>query len=222
MRAGPQQPLQTAVVLPPCGGPPVTALCLASSPLSPDWLSLLRAVGPLRSSRSLDDVGPRPGSLSRGLRFIDRPSSDGELAPPALAPLLSDTCKLIGGLTGILAPVPRPPNVGSLGSFACGLHVSKSSSCILGVSEPPSDDEASLERPVWPPVAPLCSPEGDSDLDRCSSAPSDKTVPLSPYSLSADCCRLVPCSVPPLHPASCVLLWLPHLLLSPASSACLS
>ncbi|XP_048863798.1 E3 ubiquitin-protein ligase MARCH8 isoform X1 [Brienomyrus brachyistius] len=193
VRAGPQQPLQTAVVLPPCGGPPVTALCLASSPLSPDWLSLLRAGGPLRSSRSLDDVGPRPGNLSHGLRFIDRPSSDGELAPPALAPLLSNTCQLIGGLTGILAPAPHPSNVGSLGSFACGLHVSKSSSCILGVSEPLSDDDASLERPRWPPVAPLCSPEGDSDLDRCSSAPSDKTVPLSPYSLSADCCRICHC-----------------------------
>lgn len=52
--------------------------------------------------------------------------------------------------------------------------------------------------------APLCYMDQDSDLDRCGSpAPSEKNTPISPYSLSGDCCRWVygwdsPTSHPPL------------------------
>lgn len=40
-------------------------------------------------------------------------------------------------------------------------------------------------------VAPLCYMDEDSDLDCCPSPLSEKTGPLSPYSLSEDCCRWV-------------------------------
>lgn len=40
-------------------------------------------------------------------------------------------------------------------------------------------------------LAPLCYMDEDSDLDCCPSPLSEKTGPLSPYSLSGDCCRWV-------------------------------
>lgn len=71
------------------------------------------------------------------------------------------------------------------------------------------EEEEGVERPLNPATAhqqqqqqhwqsklerlhaPLCSLEGDSDLDPCPSPMSEKTVPLSPFSLSGDCCRWV-------------------------------
>lgn len=41
------------------------------------------------------------------------------------------------------------------------------------------------------PLAPLCFMDEDSDLDCCPSPLSEKTGPLSPYSLSEDWCRWV-------------------------------
>lgn len=40
-------------------------------------------------------------------------------------------------------------------------------------------------------LAPLCYMDEDSDLDCCPTPLSEKTGPLSPYSLSGDCCRWV-------------------------------
>ncbi|XP_061806793.1 E3 ubiquitin-protein ligase MARCHF8 isoform X2 [Nerophis lumbriciformis] len=70
------------------GGVTVTTVC-ADSPPAPkqrDWLSLLRPTsvnilpyGSLRFSVSLNDVGQRVDSLYRGLHFIDRTCSEGEL-----------------------------------------------------------------------------------------------------------------------------------------------
>lgn len=90
---------QTAVVLLNCNGKPspgsggisVTTLCADALPASKqakqrDWLSLIRApsvnihpCGSLRFSMSLNDVGQRVDSLCRGLHFIDRTCSEGEL-----------------------------------------------------------------------------------------------------------------------------------------------
>lgn len=40
-------------------------------------------------------------------------------------------------------------------------------------------------------LAPLCYMDEDSDLDCCPTPLSEKTEPLSPYSLSGDICRWV-------------------------------
>nr|XP_020457196.1 E3 ubiquitin-protein ligase MARCH8 isoform X2 [Monopterus albus] len=42
-------------------------------------------------------------------------------------------------------------------------------------------------------LAPLCHMDEDIDLDCCPSPLSEKTGPLSPYSLSGDCCRICHC-----------------------------
>ncbi|XP_029925754.1 E3 ubiquitin-protein ligase MARCHF8 isoform X2 [Myripristis murdjan] len=110
-----------------------------------------------------------------------------------------------------------------LGSYASRLHITKSSSALLGGSEPGfapedllgDDDvfEEEQERPSPAPKggswladpatctvtgssslqAPLCYMDEDSDLDRCPSPVSEKTGPISPYSLSGDCCRICHC-----------------------------
>ncbi|XP_075874644.1 E3 ubiquitin-protein ligase MARCHF8 isoform X2 [Nelusetta ayraudi] len=90
------------------GGLSVTTLCADALPAAPkpakqrDWRSLLFppsvglrppggvSGGSLRFSVSLNDVGQRVDSLCRGLRFIDRTCSEGELElkppPPPLPP----------------------------------------------------------------------------------------------------------------------------------------
>ncbi|XP_049926747.1 E3 ubiquitin-protein ligase MARCH8 isoform X2 [Epinephelus moara] len=86
------------------GGISVTTLCadtlLASKHAKQrDWLSLLRPSsvnihpgGSLRFSVSLNDVGQRVDSLCRGLHFIDRTCSEGELElkPESAQPPTSD------------------------------------------------------------------------------------------------------------------------------------
>lgn len=84
-----------------------------------DWLTLIRPLSvnirpssPLRFSLSLNDVGQRVDSLCRGLRFIDRTCSDGELelkgepAPPPGSEQKTQT------LNGKLAPAPSHPAAG--------------------------------------------------------------------------------------------------------------
>ncbi|XP_067376017.1 uncharacterized protein [Channa argus] len=106
-----------------------------------------------------------------------------------------------------------------LGSYASHLHITKSSSTLLEGSEagfPPEDivgddDVFEEDLPNQAPkgtgqlakpetisvagpgtlLAPLCYMDEDSDLDCCPSPLSEKTGPLSPYSLSGDCCRWV-------------------------------
>ncbi|XP_029553280.1 uncharacterized protein LOC115152684 [Salmo trutta] len=135
-----------------------------------------------------------------------------------------------------------------LGSYASRLHVTKSSSTLMGGNEPPlggtegllGDDDV-FEIPqgrtgTWTGAgapgsgarsgdsgllgaAPLCYMDEDSDLDRfsildrCSSpAHSDKMGPLtpgplSPSSLSGDCCRICHCEgdddSPLITPCNC-------------------
>lgn len=272
-----------------------------------DWLSLLRPsavnIRPnssLRFSVSLNDVGQRVDSLCRGLHFIDRTCSEGELelkpepaqppsldgrahtlgaklpaAPthqhpnpgfstrthPHLVPSFTNNYKYMLGTPPAAcdpsnpaapAPPPPPPPLSSshlhprhspsanflrlllpfsrsstsaslqcseLGSYASHLHITKSSSALLEGSEsgfPPEDllgddDVFEEDRPspaakgtrqVAKPdtvtvagpgglLAPLCYMDEDSDLDCCPSPMSEKTGPLSPYSLSGDCCRWV-------------------------------
>lgn len=105
-------------------GVSVTTLCTDVLPAPKhakprDWLTLLRPLSgnirpssPLRFSLSLNDVGQRVDSLCRGLRFIDRTCSDGELelkaepAPPSSSERKTQT------LNGKLAPAPAPPASG--------------------------------------------------------------------------------------------------------------
>lgn len=106
-----------------------------------------------------------------------------------------------------------------LSSLASRLHLTKSASALLEgnesfcaeevgedeVFEGEEEEEVDVERPLNPTQqqqqlwqlkaeglhAPLCSLDCDSDLDHCPSPLSDKTGPLSPFSLSGDCCRWV-------------------------------
>lgn len=288
----------------------MATLCADALPASKhgkqrDWLSLLRPSsvnirpsGSLRFSVSLNDVGQRVDSLCRGLHFIDRTCSEGELelksepaqppgsdrrahtlngklaaAPshqnpnpafsththPHLVPSFTNNYKYMLVIPptnclpadpAIIAPPPPPlssthlhphhsPSANflrllfpfsrsstsaslqcsELGSYASHLHITKSSSVLLEGSEsgfPPEDllgddDVFEEDRPSPAPkgtgqlatpetvtvagpgalLAPLCYMDEDSDLDCCPSPLSEKTGPLSPYSLSEDCCRWV-------------------------------
>lgn len=285
----------------------MTTLCTDALPASKhgkqrDWLSLLRPSsvnirphGSLRFSVSLNDVGQRVDSLCRGLHFIDRTCSEGELelkpepaqlpdsdrrahtlngklpaartqqspnptlstrTHPHLVPSFTSNYKYMLGVPPAncspsdpavstpplsvthLHPHPSPSSnflrlllpfsqsstsasmqFSELGSYASHLHITKSSSALLEGSEsgfPPEDllgdddvfeeDQSSrapkgTEQPATPEtdtatrlgalLAPLCYMDEDSDLDRCPSPCSEKTGPLSPNSLSGDCCRWV-------------------------------
>ncbi|XP_054655389.1 E3 ubiquitin-protein ligase MARCH8 isoform X2 [Dunckerocampus dactyliophorus] len=90
-------------------GGTVTTICSVSPPVHKqrDWLSVLRPSsvnirppGSLRFSVSLNDVGQRVDSLYRGLNFIDRTCSEGELElkplpaqPEGSDPRAADTVK---------------------------------------------------------------------------------------------------------------------------------
>lgn len=304
---------QTAVVLlnsngknrPGSGGTSVTTLCAGAPPASKqakqrDWLSLicppsvsLHPGGSLRFSVSLNDVGQRVDSLCRGLRFIDRTCSEGELelkptpapppssdrrarvlngkpaAPPAhpsptcahphLVPSFTNNYKYMLGLPpanllpsdpAVVPPTPPPPlsnnhlhphrspsgnflrlllpfsrsstsatlQCSELGSYTSHLHIGQSSSALEGSESgfPQEDllgDDDVFEEDRHSPspkaarqeaapetfpmaglgalLAPLCYMDEDSDLDRCPSPLTEKTGPLSPHSLSGDCCRWV-------------------------------
>ncbi|XP_070772408.1 E3 ubiquitin-protein ligase MARCHF8 isoform X1 [Enoplosus armatus] len=292
------------------GGISVTTLCTDALPASKhskqrDWLSLLRPASvnirpnsSLRFSASLNDIGQRVDSLCRGLHFIDRTCSEGELelkpepaqppgsdrraqtlnsklaAPthqnpnpafstrthPHLVPSFTNNYKYMLGIPpancvpsdpAIIAPPPPLSNIhlhphhspsahflrlllpfsrsstsaslqcSELGSYASHLHITKSSSALLEGSEsgfPPEDllgddDVFEEDRPSPTPkgtaqlatpdtvplagpgalLAPLCYMDEDSDLDCCPSPLSEKTGPLSPYSLCEDCCRICHC-----------------------------
>ncbi|XP_070696630.1 E3 ubiquitin-protein ligase MARCHF8 [Pempheris klunzingeri] len=290
------------------GGISVTTLCTDALPASKhakqrDWLSLLRPssvnIRPnssLRFSASLNDVGQRVDSLCRGLHFIDRTCSEGELelkpepvlppgsdrrahtlggklaAPPThpafsarthphLVPSFTNNYKYMLGIPAanclpsdpstiapplpplsnthlhphhspstnflrLLLPFSRSSTSASLqcyelGSYASHLHITKSSSALLEGSEsgfPPEDllgdddvfeedrhspapkGTGQLATPETAPMAgpgtllaPLCYMDEDSDLDCCPSPLTEKTGPLSPYSLSDDCCRICHC-----------------------------
>ncbi|XP_041743093.1 uncharacterized protein LOC121574593 isoform X2 [Coregonus clupeaformis] len=167
-----------------------------------------------------------------------QPYSSG-VPPPPPPPPNSHLHPPSSKLLRLLLPFSRSSTSASLqcselGSYASRLHITKSSSALMGGSEPPlggtegllEDDEV-FEIPqgrtgTWTGAgapgsgagcgeagllgaAPLCYMDEDSDLDRfsfldrCSSpAHSDKTGPLtpgplSPYSLSGDCCRICHC-----------------------------
>nr|XP_054606089.1 E3 ubiquitin-protein ligase MARCH8 isoform X2 [Nothobranchius furzeri] len=271
----------------------VTTLCVEPPPASKctkqrDWLSLLRPASggirpnaSLRFSVSLNDVGQRVDSLCRGLHFIDRTCSEGELgvepesaqhpgpedwahmlngklvaappnaphskqAHPHLVPSLTKDYKYMLGVPPSTCPSSGPPNThlhppppatssnffrlllpfsrsstsaslqcSELGSYTSHLHI-KSSSTLLESAEshflsqePLGDDDVfeedqsrssqkgkdRLPTPAGPGalLAPLCYMDEDNDLDRCSSPLSEKNGPLSPFSLSGDCCRICHC-----------------------------
>lgn len=109
-------------------------------------------------------------------------------------------------------PFSRSSTSTSLGSFASHLHVTKSSSTFQESNEPSlihddisGDDDVFEEEGKVPKEqlqvadnkagvgvvsAPMCSMEEDADLDGCPTPVSEKE-PLSPFSLSGDCCRCV-------------------------------
>lgn len=285
----------------------MTTLCVDALPAAKhgkqrDWLSLLRTssvnirpTSPLRFSMSLNDVGQRVDSLCRGLHFIDRTCSEGELelkSDPAHFPCSDRRAHTLSGKLGVSLPhqsanrafsacthphlvpsltknqtrdalpansfpsestvtPPLPPSssllqphyspnsnflrlllpfsrsstsaslqCSELGSYASHLHITKSSSALLEGSESGfpaedllgDDDVFEEDRSSLAPVAtgqledpqetvaaagsgallaPLCYMDEDSDLDCCPSPFSEKTAPLSPFSLSGDCCRWV-------------------------------
>uniref|UniRef100_A0A096M249 RING-type E3 ubiquitin transferase n=1 Tax=Poecilia formosa TaxID=48698 RepID=A0A096M249_POEFO len=230
---------QTAVVLLNSNGKTsdglsVTTVC-ADSPHGSkcakqrDWLSVLRpaSVGirpknSLRFSLSLNDVGQRVDNLCRGLHFIDRTCSEGELdvkPEHAQCPdgkMLGDDPVATSKRESRDAPLSTRTTCSELGSYASHLHITKSCSTLLegtesgflsqgddGVfevehSRSPSKGASQTTTPETLSVsgtllAPLCYMDEDSDLECCSSPLTEKSGPLSHYSLSGDCCRICHC-----------------------------
>ncbi|XP_016368165.1 uncharacterized protein LOC107708446 isoform X1 [Sinocyclocheilus rhinocerous] len=148
----------------------------------------------------------QPPSFLNNYKYISNPGPEHCLAPPA--PPRSDLQRSSNFLR-LIFPFTRSSTAGSLqasemGSYASRLHITNSSSAMLDVSESCcmeeiGDDEVFEEvSSRWKLKmerlrAPLCSLEEDSDLDQCCSPLSEKNVPLSPYSLSGDCCRICHC-----------------------------
>lgn len=282
-------PKQTAVVLlngkcPETGT--LTTMCIdppsKAANKQQNWLSLLRPstvnIHPnstLRFSMSLNDVGQRVDSLCRGLNFIDRTCSEGELGakaepvqpaisdqraltlngklpseqqtsnPAFLVPSLTNNHKYILAVPTVHLPVAPPPasnfhpnhspsssflrrflpfsrsststslQCSDLGSYTSHLHIAKSSSTLLESNEPSlinddvlgdddvfEEDQTLLKDRREVPVktaqvglcslhAPMCYMDEDTDLDGCPTPLSEKAEPLSPFSLSGDCCRWV-------------------------------
>lgn len=103
-------------------GVSVTTLCTDVLPAPKhgkprDWLTLIRPLSvnmrpgsPLRFSLSLNDVGQRVDSLCRGLRFIDRTCSEGELELKAEPAPPSSSRRPTQMLNGKLTPAPAPHN----------------------------------------------------------------------------------------------------------------
>ncbi|ROK15784.1 E3 ubiquitin-protein ligase MARCH8 [Anabarilius grahami] len=148
----------------------------------------------------------QPPSFLNNYKYISNPRPENCLAPPA--PPHSDLQRSSNFLR-LIFPLTRSSTAGSLrasemGSYASKLHITKSSSAMLDASESccmeeMGDDEVFEEDSSrWKLKmeglrAPLCSLEEDNDLDQCSSPLSEKNGPLSPYSLSGDCCRICHC-----------------------------
>ncbi|XP_055083130.1 E3 ubiquitin-protein ligase MARCH8 isoform X1 [Periophthalmus magnuspinnatus] len=280
-----ENPKQTAVVL--VNGKSqepgaIATMCvnipIAKATKQHDWLSLLRPASvnirpqsALRFSMSLNDVGQRVDSLCRGLNFIDRTYSDGELGaktdqspvneqkvqngklptenPNAyfLVPSLTNNYKYMLAVppanslpvaqnpTSTLHPNPSSNSnflrrflpfsrsstsaslqCSELGSYTSHLHIAKSSSTLLESNEPSLvhddvsgdddvfEDDRKLPKPNPLEVpdykaesgtinAPMCYMDEDADLDGCPTPMSEKAEPLSPFSLSGDCCRICHC-----------------------------
>ncbi|KAK7148881.1 hypothetical protein R3I93_013033 [Phoxinus phoxinus] len=144
----------------------------------------------------------QPPSFLNNYKYISNPRPENCLALPA--PPQSDFQRSSKFLR-IIFPLTRSFTAGSLqasemGSYTSRLHIAKSSSAMLDVGmEEMGDDEVFEDNSSrWKLKsegleAPLCSLEEDSDLDQCSSPLSEKNGPLSPYSLSGDCCRICHC-----------------------------
>lgn len=266
------------------GGISVTTLCTddlqaSKQPRPRDWMSLLWPSsvtipphGSLRFSLSLNDMGQRMDSLCRGLHFIDRTCSEGELEPkpeppqvphvdrkahtlnvkqpaapsflhptPAqttrphlhFVPSFTNNYKYMSGrsvpskdfppppppppaapssshlqpncssnLLRLLQPFSRSSTSASLQWSELGSQASNRAEVVLGEDDvfvedwsqkyagrPAVDDTVTRPGPR-PLLAPLCFMDEDGDLDCCPSPLSEKTVPLSPTSLS-ECCRWV-------------------------------
>ncbi|XP_077053267.1 E3 ubiquitin-protein ligase MARCHF8 isoform X2 [Siphateles boraxobius] len=148
----------------------------------------------------------QPPSFLNNYKYISNPRPENCLAPPA--PPHSDLQRSSKFLR-LIFPLTRSFTAGSLqasemGSYSSRLHIAKSSSAMLDVGESccmeeMGDDEVFEDNSSrWKLKtegleAPLCSLEEDSDLDQYSSPLSEKNGPLSPYSLSGDCCRICHC-----------------------------
>ncbi|XP_056104068.1 E3 ubiquitin-protein ligase MARCH8 isoform X2 [Rhinichthys klamathensis goyatoka] len=148
----------------------------------------------------------QPPSFLNNYKYISNPRPENCLAPPA--PPHSDLQRSSKFLR-LIFPLTHSFTAGSLQpsemeSYASRLHIAKSSSAMLDVGESccmeeMGDDEVFEDNSSrWKLKtegleAPLCSLEEDSDLDQSSSSLSEKNGPLSPYSLSGDCCRICHC-----------------------------
>ncbi len=145
-----------------------------------------------------------PPSFLNNYKYISNPRPEDCLAPPSSP---HSDLQRNSNFLRLIFPFTRSSTAGSLqasemGSYASRLHIGKSSSAMLDISESccmegMGDDEVFAEDSSrWKLKteglrAPLCSLEEDTDLDQCCSPLSEKNGPLSPYSLSGDCCRLV-------------------------------
>ncbi|XP_061601688.1 E3 ubiquitin-protein ligase MARCH8 isoform X2 [Cololabis saira] len=150
------------------GGVSVTTLCLDAPPpikhaKQRDWLSLLRPASvnirpnsSLRFSVSLNDVGQRMDSLCRGLHFIDRTCSEGELDLKPEPDRHPDSERKARTLDAKLGPAPtrQTPNA----SFPAPTHphlvpsFTSNYKYMLGL-QPPSNCLSSDSAVVAPPLS---------------------------------------------------------------------
>nr|XP_055025684.1 E3 ubiquitin-protein ligase MARCH8 isoform X2 [Misgurnus anguillicaudatus] len=141
-----------------------------------------------------------PPSFTLNYKYIPSVGPEHRLVPPP-----SDLQRSSNFLRFIF-PFTRSsiPGSSEIGSYASRLQIHKSPSALLEVAESCcmeeiGDDEVFEEDSSRQKLkveglrAPLCSLDEDSDLDQCSSPLSEKNGPLSPFSLSGDCCRICHC-----------------------------
>lgn len=147
------------------GGIAVTTMCTDALPVSKhakqrDWLSLIRhpsvnihPKSSLRFSVSLNDVGQRVDSLCRGLRFIDRTCSEGELelkCEPAQPPSPHRQAHTLNGKPAA-APAPRSPFQASLTRAHPHLVPSFTNNYKYMLGNPPSSGLPSVPAITAPP-----------------------------------------------------------------------
>ncbi|XP_056291178.1 E3 ubiquitin-protein ligase MARCH8 isoform X2 [Pseudoliparis swirei] len=148
------------------GGLSVTTLCTDALPASThakqrDWLSLLRPSpvnlhpsGALRFSVSLNDVGQRVDSVCRGLHFIDRTCSEGELDLKPEPSQSTGSGRRTRTLNGKLAAAPTH-QITNLTLSTCSyphLVPAFTNKCMLGI--PPANALPSAPAIIAPPPLP--------------------------------------------------------------------
>uniref|UniRef100_H3A6T0 RING-type E3 ubiquitin transferase n=1 Tax=Latimeria chalumnae TaxID=7897 RepID=H3A6T0_LATCH len=178
----------------------------------------VKASGGLKFSKSLSDVDQKTENTLNIFNYIERTCSEGKLTVGqekcSRTQNFSQCEKRFSDIKSLSYNVTLNPHIPSssanysstqlpeLESYAAHLYTAKSSSALMegtesNFSEDIGDDDVFEDDPsnrlkAEELRAPLCSVEGDSDLD-CPSLLSQKLVPVTPLSTWSDVCRICHC-----------------------------